>query len=376
MQLPPLSLYIHIPWCVRKCPYCDFNSHQAPLQLPETEYVNALLGEFDRRCDALHDREIGSVFFGGGTPSLFSPDAIGSVIDQLDRRLRWAADVEITLEANPGTVDRQRFAGFRTAGVNRLSIGVQSFDDALLRALGRIHGGSEALTAIEAAHSAGFSRVNVDLMYGLPGQSTAQALADLRAAIACGIGHLSWYELTIEPNTAFYNAPPALPQEDHLAAMEAEGRSLLAAAGYERYEISAYARPAQACRHNLNYWQFGDYLGLGAGAHSKLTDPATGRICRTWNTRVPADYLGSARHQPAGRRELAAAELPVEFMMNALRLTHGVAAGCFEARTGLALNALQPALSQLRERGLLAAGDRLCTTTQGSRFLDSVLACF
>lgn len=376
MQLPPLSLYIHLPWCVNKCPYCDFNSHRAPETLPERDYIHALSDEFSGQQAAIQGRHIQSIFLGGGTPSLFSPDAIADILEMLRGRLQWAESIEITLEANPGTVDRQRFRGYREAGVNRLSIGVQSFDDRCLQRLGRIHNGAEAHRAITAASEAGFETINLDLMVGLPGQTDGQALQDLRAAIAHGVKHISWYELTIEPNTDFFSHPPTLPPEDDVAEMETAGSALLADSGYQRYEISAYCRPGSECTHNLNYWQFGDYLGLGAGAHSKISTPEQDKIYRRWNTRVPTDYIAAGSQTSAGCRELSPEQLPLEFMMNALRLSAGVDPGLFEARTGLPLGTIGPALEQLRRQGLLMEGERLCTTPEGNRFLDNVLQAF
>ncbi|HET8730764.1 MAG TPA: radical SAM family heme chaperone HemW, partial [Moraxellaceae bacterium] len=296
IALPPLSLYIHVPWCVRKCPYCDFNSHAAGAELPETAYVDALLADLrqDLDLDLVQGREIASIFIGGGTPSLFSPDAYARLFDGLRRELHFASDIEITLEANPGTVEQAKFRGYRALGVNRLSIGVQSFSPEKLAALGRIHGRDEAVRAAEAARGAGFDNFNIDLMHGLPGQSVAEALADVRQALALAPTHLSWYQLTIEPNTVFYRDPPVLPEDDTLWSIQEEGQTLLAEGGYRQYEVSAYARPERECRHNRNYWMFGDYLALGAGAHGKVTRPASalgqGGVWRYAKTRLPRDY--------------------------------------------------------------------------------------
>lgn len=381
-SLPPLAVYLHVPWCVRKCPYCDFNSHALSGELPERDWLERIADDLAEDLTAAAGRPVVSIFFGGGTPSLLTPATVGSVLDLLAGRLSLAADVEITLEANPGTVDADRFAGFRSAGVNRLSLGVQSFADRALAALGRIHGGREAITAVEAARKAGFERINLDLMHGLPGQSPEEALADIDQAIALAGGHLSWYQLTIEPNTEFHSRPPLLPVEDVLADIEEEGAARLMVAGYERYEVSAWARPFEACRHNLNYWTFGDYLGLGPGAHGKLSswaaaDPVGGRleVVRSRHTRSPRDWL-AARPAPRAKRDIvASAVLPEEFMLNALRLIEGVDEDLFEARTGLPLATVAAELAALRDENLLRP-DRLATTPLGLRFLDRVVGRF
>lgn len=375
--LPPLSLYIHIPWCVKKCPYCDFNSHAAAGRLPEQDYIDALLRDLDRELGAVQDRPLVSIFFGGGTPSLFSPGAIQQLLAAIHQRIEWQQDIEITLEANPGTVDEQHFNGFRQAGINRLSLGVQSFNNLSLQHLGRIHNGEDAERALHGARAAGFDAINLDLMYGLPGQCADDALADLRQALTLAPGHLSWYELTLEPNTAFYKQPPVLPQEGAMEAIEASGRELLQQAGYGRYEVSAYAQSHRASKHNCNYWQFGDYLGLGAGAHSKISQLGDNRIYRQWKTRMPTDYINSTDGGTAGNRELTARSLPIEFMMNALRLSEGVPRTLYTARTGTDIALIEPILEQLQCKGLLLDdGERICTTATGSRFLDSVLQAF
>ncbi len=377
MQLPPLSLYVHVPWCVRKCPYCDFNSHQREGELPETEYVQALLA--DLRTDAHHaqGRQLQSIFIGGGTPSLFSAQAYATLLKEFDKLIPFAAGIEITLEANPGTAEQGKFKGFRAAGINRLSIGVQSFDAANLQKLGRIHDGGEALRAAEFARNAGFDNFNLDLMFGLPGQDTKQALADLRTAIACKPTHLSWYQLTIEPNTEFFRRPPVLPHDDAVAEMQDAGIALLHQQGYERYEISAYSQRGKRARHNLNYWEFGDYLGIGAGAHGKVTSPAAQQILRTRKTRMPAHYLDAAREPARFTTEAKAvprAELPLEFMMNALRLSDGVPLYYFEERTGLEFSGFQQRLTALQERGLLQRShDMLHPTATGLQFLNDML---
>ena len=375
-QLPPLALYVHIPWCVRKCPYCDFNSHAAGPELPEEAYVDALLADLDADLGAAHGRELTSIFFGGGTPSLFSANALGRLLDGVNRRLGFASDIEITLEANPGTFEQAKFVDYRRLGINRLSIGVQSFQTAQLQALGRIHDGSEAIRAAEMARRAGFDNFNLDLMHGLPGQDVEGALADLRQAIALEPTHLSWYQLTVEPNTVFWSQPPEIPEDDILWDIQEAGQALLAGAGFAQYETSAYARDGRRARHNLNYWSFGDFLGIGAGAHAKLSDPA-GVIRRTWKTRLPKDYLDPGKPFQAGERVLEAAELPFEFMMNALRLTDGVPAELFEQRTGLPLSSIAEACAAARGAGLLDADPRLLRpTARGQLFLNDLLQHF
>jgi oxygen-independent coproporphyrinogen-3 oxidase len=377
-ECPPLSLYIHIPWCVRKCPYCDFNSHVSGNGLPEEEYVAALLADLDVDLGAAQGRSLQTIFFGGGTPSLFSPTAIGAILDGVNQRVAFARDIEITLEATPGTTEQQKFHGFRSAGVNRLSIGVQSFNPVHLRHLGRIHDRQQALAAVAQARTAGFDNINLDLMHGLPAQDVADASADLRCAIELAPEHLSWYQLTIEPNTEFFKRPPLLPEDDALAAIQDAGIELLAGAGFAQYEVSAYARGGRRARHNLNYWEFGDYIGIGAGAHGKLTGP-DGHIVRTQKTRAPKDYLAN-RLRNDGERHRAAidsGELPFEFMMNALRLTDGVPAALFSARTGLPLAIVADQLGRLRQQGLMVPDEKqLAATPLGQRFLNSVIAEF
>jgi oxygen-independent coproporphyrinogen-3 oxidase len=376
-RLPPLTLYVHLPWCVRKCPYCDFNSHERRGSIPEADYVVALLRDLDAALPGAQGRALAAIFIGGGTPSLFSPAAIACLLDGIGARLAVAADAEITLEANPGTVEAARFRGFRDAGVNRLSLGVQSFSPRQLATLGRIHDAGEAQRAVGLALEH-FARVNLDLMYVLPGQTTAEAEADAAAALATGAAHLSFYQLTIEPNTAFFSAPPPLPDEDEAAAIEAAVHARVAAAGLARYEVSAWSRAGEECRHNLNYWRFGDYLGIGAGAHSKITWP--GRIVREARTRAPADYLrriGASGDAVAERREPGAADIVFEFMLNALRLPGGFPEKLFAERTGLALAAAEPGLSQAIERGLVErARGEIRPTPLGSRFLNDLFGLF
>lgn len=375
-QLPPLAAYVHIPWCVRKCPYCDFNSHAAGPELPETDYVDAVLADLEQDLVHVHGRPLTSIFFGGGTPSLFSAAALGRLLEGIERRVPFAPDIEITLEANPGTFEQAKFSAYRQLGINRLSIGVQSFQGDKLKALGRIHDGSEAIRAADMARNAGFDNFNLDLMHGLPDQSLEDALYDLRTAIAQGPTHLSWYQLTMEPNTVFWSQPPQLPEDDLLWDIQEAGQALLAEAGYAQYEVSAYARAGRQARHNLNYWTFGDFLGIGAGAHAKLSSPE-GRIQRTWKTRLPKDYLDPAKAFQAGARELDADELPFEFLMNALRLTNGVPAGLYPQRTGLPLADLAASRREAEAQGLLQADPaRLAATPKGQLFLNDLLQRF
>jgi putative oxygen-independent coproporphyrinogen III oxidase len=377
LSLPPLALYIHIPWCVKKCPYCDFNSHTARGDtLPETAYLDALEADLQAALPQVWGRRVHTVFIGGGTPSLLSAPGLDRLLTMVRTLLQLDPQAEITLEANPGTVEAARFRDYRAAGVNRLSLGIQSFDDLFLAAIGRIHGGREARAAVDLAlHT--FERVNLDLMYALPGQTLPQALADLRMAIASGAGHLSCYHLTLEPDTPFAHPPPPLPDADLSADMQDAIEAELAGAGFQHYETSAFARPGQQCRHNLNYWTFGDYLGIGAGAHGKLSSHAG--IVREMRHKHPERYLGAtaAGDFVQERRAVAVAELPFEFMMNALRLTEGVPVALFAARTGLPAGVLAAALASARQRGLLDADPTvLRPTLQGRRFLNDLLQIF
>ena len=368
--LPPLALYVHIPWCVRKCPYCDFNSHERSGELPEREYVERLLSDLESLLPSVWGRPLVSVFIGGGTPSLFSADAIDRLLSGVRARLRLEPDAEVTLEANPGTVEAARFAGYRQAGVNRISIGVQSFDDRMLAALGRIHGGDEARRAIDAA-LASFDNVNVDLMYGLPAQTLEMACADLRAAIATGVPHLSAYQLTLEPNTVFFSRPPALPTHDLCADMQVSVEALLGDAGYGHYETSAFAKGGHRCKHNVNYWEFGDYLGIGAGAHGKVSFPD--RVTRHERIKQPRDYL-SKDDTLAQQRTVDPAELPFEFMLNALRLVEGFPVRLFAERTGLSLSLLESQLAKAENDGLLERDwKRIRPSERGRRFLNDLL---
>ncbi len=373
---PPLALYIHFPWCVRKCPYCDFNSHAVRGGIPEDAYISALIADLEHSLPEIWGRRVQTVFFGGGTPSLMTPEGLDRLLKAARARLNLSPEAEITLEANPGTVEAARFAGFRDAGVNRLSIGVQSFDDRHLAALGRIHDSSEAQHAIELAQRT-FDRVNIDLMYALPHQTPGDALRDLDAALATGVTHLSCYHLTLEPNTPFAAHPPDLPDDDVSADMQEAMEARLAGAGFVHYETSAFARPGQQCLHNLNYWQFGDYLGIGAGAHGKLS--FHDRIRRDMRHKHPNAYLeGAARGQFVQEsREVASGELPFEFMMNAARLNGGFHIDLFSRHTALPLEQLMPRLLEARADGLLELESGwVRPTLRGRRFLNELLQRF
>ncbi len=373
MQLPPLGLYVHLPWCERKCPYCDFNSHEASA-IPEDAYVDALLLDLESQAALAQGRAVQTLFIGGGTPSLFSGAAIARLMQGIAGCVELAPDLEATMEANPGSAEAAKFAQFRAAGINRLSIGIQSFGEAQLRALGRIHDSEQAAGAIEAARSAGFDNFNIDLMHGLPGQDPADAARDLRRALAFEPPHLSWYQLTSEPNTVFHKRPPPLPVEDALASIQDRGEQLLHSAGLEQYEVSAYSRPGAQCRHNRNYWEFGDYLAIGAGAHGKLSH-RDGRIERFQKSRKPADYMAAPTQQRVSA--LAGEELRAEFMLNALRLREGFSLQQFEQRTGLERTALYPELELLLHQELLEQlGGAVRATALGWRFLDSVIGRF
>lgn len=377
--LPPLSLYAHLPWCVRKCPYCDFNSHEAKDAVPEQAYVDALIADLEQELPSVWGRPVETVFIGGGTPSLFSPTAIDRLLSQLRALLTLPATAEITLEANPGTMETGKFAEFRAVGINRLSIGVQSFDAEMLQRLGRIHGPREAVTAAEAAHDAGFEELNLDLMYGLPGQTVAQALADLEEAIALQPTHLSHYQLTIEPNTRFAHAPPTLPDDETTWEMQQRCQARLAAAGYGQYEVSAYAQAGHRCRHNLNYWQFGDYLGIGAGAHAKISSAQTQRIVRTAKLRHPRDYLAKATGplRIATEHTLTRHEAGFEFMLNALRLNEGFPVALFAQHTGLPLRTVEGPLQKAERKGLIERDMHTIRPTElGRRFLNDLTALF
>ncbi len=378
--LPPLSLYVHLPWCIKKCPYCDFNSHEwrgpQDARSVQDAYIDALLADLEASLPLIWGRSVHTIFLGGGTPSLFAPDAIDRLVGGLRARLRLTADAEITLEANPGTFEKDRFKAFRQAGITRLSIGVQSFNDAHLKALGRVHDRAQALAAVNEAAQV-FDTFNLDLMYALPGQTLAQLSEDVAAALSFAPPHLSIYHLTIEPNTLFAKHPPALPEDDEAYAMMDRITERTAAAGLGRYEVSAYARPGHACAHNLNYWQFGDYLGIGAGAHSKLS--FAHRIVRQVRYREPQRYVQQAMQgEPVSQSEEVAREaLPFEFMLNALRLKEGFALSDYMERTGLALTSIQRGLKEAEQKGLIGRDwTRVWPTERGFDFLSDLQALF
>jgi oxygen-independent coproporphyrinogen-3 oxidase len=381
LAAPPLALYVHLPWCVRKCPYCDFNSHAAPaLGSPEAAYLAALLDDLELAARGCEGRPLVSIFFGGGTPSLFGATSIGRVIERAVGLLGAVGDLEVTLEANPGTVERARFAAYRDAGVTRVSLGAQSFDDRRLRDLGRIHARDETLAAVEELRAARLDNFNLDLMYALPHQSVEDALADLEQALLLAPAHLSHYHLTLEPGTVFERRPPPLPDDETAYAMQDACQARLAAAGYRHYEVSAYARPGRECRHNLNYWGFGDYLGIGAGAHGKVTDAATGAVVRTARVRQPARYLAApdASQRVEESRAVAGADLAFEFCLNALRLVDGFDVASFESRTGQPWGSIAAVVAKARERGLLEPrpGGRWVPTERGRSFLNDLQAMF
>ncbi len=372
----PLALYVHFPWCERKCPYCDFNSHEQFKPAEQSDYIDALLNDLKQQLGSLYQRPLHSIFLGGGTPSLFSGDSIERLLDAIDKRWGIGRDVEVTMEANPGSAEADRFRSYRNAGVNRLSLGIQSFANRHLKALGRIHDRDQAIRAIEAARL-NFDRINLDIMHGLSGQTTAEALDDLAMAVDRAEGHISWYQLTIERNTAFWSKPPSLPGDDSLADIQDEGEAYLRQSGFDQYEVSAWARPGQQSRHNLNYWTFGDYLGIGAGAHGKITRPG-GEVIRKQRSRLPKDYMAAiADNKPPLQQVIPGDQLPVEFMLNALRLRGGVNEQLYRARTGLDATDIAGIRSELVSEGLLSdAPDRLAVTPLGFRFLDDVVARF
>jgi len=378
MKPIPLSLYIHIPWCIKKCPYCDFNSHEARNDVPEVKYVEALLKDLETELPHIWGRPIESVFIGGGTPSLFSAQAIQLLMSGLRERLPIRPNIEITLEANPSTFEQARFSAYRESGINRLSIGIQSFGDSKLKALGRIHDATEALDAATIAKRAGFDNFNLDLMFGLPQQSTQQALDDLQQAIDCSPQHLSWYQLTIEENTLFHHTPPVLPDDEILWELQEAGQSVLSGADFEQYEVSAYAKPKHQCHHNNNYWEYGDYLGIGAGAHGKLSMP-DGSIIRHLKHRHPEQYMKQAMlNEPrSSTHHVAEKDRPFEFMLNALRLKDGFSAELFAERTRLDFTAVEKKLAQITEKGLLkSAEDRYWPSVKGWAFLNDAMEVF
>jgi putative oxygen-independent coproporphyrinogen III oxidase len=382
MIAPPLSIYVHLPWCVRKCPYCDFNSHVAPPDLPQARYIDWLLQDLDHDLQWVAERQVHSVFFGGGTPSLFAPEQINRFLQGLRARIPHGGDAEVTMEANPGTIEHGRFTGYRDAGVTRISLGVQTFNDAQLQRLGRIHSSAQVHTAVDELRAAGFDNFNLDLMYALPEQTLAQALHDVEQAIALRPAHVSHYQLTLEPGTVFFHQPPPLPDDDTAWSMQLECQSLLAAQGYQHYEVSAYAQAGRQCRHNVNYWQFGDYLGLGAGAHGKVTrvNDEANRVLRTVRAKQPREYLSI--EDPARRITeclgVRATQLPFEFMLNALRLCDGFSLQQFTQRTGLDAATITSTLSDAEARGLLreSRADYWQATELGQRFLNDTQALF
>lgn len=379
LTTPPLSLYVHFPWCVRKCPYCDFNSHTLRGSLPEQEYVAALLTDLAQDLLPLKAPKLHSIFLGGGTPSLFSPDSLARLLAGIRQLVPWNEPIEITLEAHPGTVESGKFHEFRALGINRLSLGIQSFQDDKLKALGRIHTAREAIAAVETARLSGFANINLDLMFGLPQQTLDDALADITTAVELNPTHISFYQLTLEPNTLFAKYPPQLPEEDQIFTIQQACQEVLEAAGYAQYEISAYAWPGFQCQHNLNYWRFGDYLGIGAGAHGKFTEVRQETISRSWKVRYPIHYMAKANTSArlAGKRVIRDADKPLEFLLNALRLKEGFSPSQFEHRTGLPFTALEPSLEPLFTEGLLCwQADRIACTAFGWNLLDTVLERF
>ncbi|TQV85361.1 radical SAM family heme chaperone HemW [Aliikangiella coralliicola] len=377
-QLPPLSLYIHIPWCVKKCPYCDFNSHQVKNDIPEQAYIDRLLVDLEQEIPQVWGRQLSSIFIGGGTPSLFSAQGFEKLLSGIRALLPFQPDMEITMEANPGTVEAQKFKDFFNAGINRISIGVQSFNNQFLDTLGRIHNGDEATRAFEIARQAGFDNINLDLMYALPNQSDSQAMVDLQKAVALSPEHLSWYQLTLEPNTLFYHQPPPIPDEDSAFDISEQGIEFLRQNGYQQYEVSAYSKNGKhPSVHNLNYWQFGDYLGIGAGAHGKISRADDQTITRKSKKRSPKDYLDADKPIIENARTIPQQELPLEFMMNAMRLKNGVAQELFFGTTGLLIGQVKNAISQAQEQGLLnCSNNQLQPSEQGYRFLNELLAYF
>lgn len=378
-ELPPLSLYIHFPWCVQKCPYCDFNSHELKTSLDEKKYINALIADLEQELPLFWGRSISSIFMGGGTPSLFSPESIEQLISALRARLTFAPDIEITMEANPGTVELGKFNEFSAAGINRLSIGIQSFNDDKLESLGRIHGRKEAIHAAELAHDAGFNSFNLDLMYGLPNQSLKQAVEDIETAIALEPKHLSHYQLTIEPNTFFHHQPPNTPNDDRLWEMQLACQTSLAKSDYKQYEISAYAKDAYQARHNLNYWQFGDYLGIGAGAHGKLSNAAEQNITRSWKVKQPQEYLNNATTDKriSGEKILTRDDASFEFMMNVLRLNNGFETELFQRHAGLPISVIEKPLKVAEEKGWISWElKRIKPTDTGRQYLNNLLELF
>jgi len=374
LELPPLSLYIHIPWCVKKCPYCDFNSHEAQSDIPESNYVKILCQDFDRDYEHCESRPLQSIFIGGGTPSLFGAKSFEKILSHIQAKASLSGECEITLEANPGTAEADKFSGYFAAGINRLSIGVQSFDERQLKNLGRIHSADESKRAIDFARKAGFDNFNLDLMHGLPRQSVSDALSDLQSAIDFDPLHISWYQLTIEPNTIFHARPPTLPEEPILNSLEDAGLAMLENSGYSRYEVSAFSKQGCHSRHNLNYWEFGDYLGIGAGAHGKITLAHANTIVRTQKNRQPNHYLNKSIQSKIKRTEILPNERAIEFLLNALRSKYGFSESMFQSRTGLPFSTIGKKVEYLIADGLLRKRDgRIAASDKGYRFLNSLL---
>lgn len=381
---PSLALYVHMPWCVRKCPYCDFNSHQLKSASPDASYIDALIRDFDGELPRLAGRRIDTVFFGGGTPSLFQPEDFSRLLGELRRRIEFAGDAEITLEANPGTIERGRFAGYRDAGINRVSLGAQTFAPRALEVLGRIHSAEDTHRAVAELRAAKLDNFNLDLMYALPQQTLEEALEDVRTACALGPAHISYYQLTLEPGTVFHTRPPPLPDEEAAWQIQCAGQRLLAEAGYVQYEVSAYAQAGARCRHNVNYWLFGDYVGIGAGAHGKISIARPERILRTTKPKQPREYQGQVLKAASSDLAsigdgsfIAAADLPFEFMLNALRLNEGFAIDDYRRRTGLDIGSVEAKLSEGAHRGLLKSrAGGWCPTELGRRFLNDLQASF
>ncbi|MBE0365405.1 oxygen-independent coproporphyrinogen III oxidase [Pseudoalteromonas ulvae UL12] len=377
MILPPLSLYVHIPWCVQKCPYCDFNSHGQKGEIPETAYVQHLLDDLHQDLHFVQGRKLHSIFIGGGTPSLMSEQAIHDLLAGIEQAIPFTENIEITLEANPGTVEAGRFEGYVRAGVNRISIGVQSMQNDKLKALGRIHDANEAIKAAEHAHLAGLNSFNLDLMHGLPGQSLDDALNDLKTIIELKPKHISWYQLTIEPNTQFHSKPPTLPEDDILWDIQEQGQAMLAKAGYEQYEISGYSQPGYQCQHNLNYWRFGDYLGIGCGAHGKITLPEKECLIRTEKVKHPKGYMDLTKPYIYKRWQVEHSDLAFEFFMNRLRLFEACDKTAFHELTGLPLHQVEAAFEHAIKQGLLQhTAQQWQVTVKGHRYLNNLLELF
>ncbi len=366
-----------MPWCVKKCPYCDFNSYALNNKLPEEEYLAALLRDLQNDLHYTQNKSLTSIFFGGGTPSLISPKGYESLLRNINNLIPFAENIEITLEVNPGTIEHFNLADYKTSGINRISLGVQSFNDAHLQALGRIHTSSDTMRVIEQLHAANFRSFNLDLMHGLPKQTLEQAVTDIQTAVACDPPHVSWYQLTLEPNTLFYKYPPKLPNDELAWEIQEHGEQILANAGFTHYEISAFAKPQHACKHNINYWEFGDYLGIGAGAHGKLTNAVPGVITRTWKTRSPKDYLDPGKNFLAGNKPIATYDIAGEFMLNRLRLFAPLELQQFTQRTGLPTASIIDILNKAQSDGLMIfSANTICLTEHGKRFLNNVMQLF